>query len=230
MAGFDPQEPRDSSGRWTDGGSAIQSAASDLKVKVEKLMQLAKQSSDELQAVSNDIANKLNGYSTPVHLKKEDRIVEKALKEYNGDPEKITDLVRGEIVVEDKNVSDVAKNISSLHSDWRIKIQDGDQFLGYRSVLAKVPLANGLTAELQVSTPEMFYAKEKKEIAIKIIGNDRYNQIEKKVGLQSGLGHKYYEQYRTYYDKIKIGSLTNEEANNLNVIKEKSIEYYNHFR
>lgn len=35
MAGYDPNEPRDSAGRWTDGGDAIKSAASDGKPPIE---------------------------------------------------------------------------------------------------------------------------------------------------------------------------------------------------
>jgi len=42
----------------------------------------------------------------------------------------------------------------------------------------------------------MIYAKEKPENAKRILGEKRWKEIQKQTGMEGGLGHKYYEEWR----------------------------------
>ena len=91
---------------------------------------------------------------------------------------------------------------------------------GIGGIVGNIRTSNGLIAEIQVNTERMIYAKEKPDDAKKILGEKRWNEIRKQTGMEGGLGHKYYEEWR---EKDRAS----DEAQN---IAQKSVEYYNHFR
>ena len=70
-----------------------------------------------------------------------------------------------------------------------------------------------------MNTAKMIYAKEKPEDAMRIIGEGLWNKIRKETGIEGGLGHKYYEQWR-------LLDPNSEEAKK---IVKLSVEYYKHF-
>jgi hypothetical protein len=68
--------------------------------------------------------------------------------------------------------------------------------LGYSGVNSSLKTKNGITGEIQVNSPEMIYAKETPKNARAILGDDVYDSISAKTGIEGGLGHKLYEQWR----------------------------------
>lgn len=92
--------------------------------------------------------------------------------------------------------------------------------MGYSGNIVNIRTSNGLTAEIQVNTDRMIYAKELPEEAKRILGENRWNEIHKETGLEGGIGHKYYEEWRMM-DKSNPKAIE---------IAKKSAEYYSHFQ
>lgn len=92
--------------------------------------------------------------------------------------------------------------------------------MGYSGNIVNIRTTNGLTAEIQVNTERMIFAKERPEDAKRILGEKRWEEIHNETGMEGGLGHKYYEQWR----------ILDKSSNEALKIVEKSIEYYSHFR
>jgi hypothetical protein len=67
-------------------------------------------------------------------------------------------------------------------------------------VIANFKAGNGVMAEIQINTEKMIFAKELPANAIPIIGAKRWDEIRRQSGLEGGLGHKYYEEYRILKD------------------------------
>jgi len=91
-------------------------------------------------------------------------------------------------------------------------------------VLANVRTKDGIVGEIQFNTDRMIFAKEKPEDAKKIIGEKRWNEIHKETGLEGGLGHKFYEEYRS------TSKITKEGRKRRNELIDLSTKYYNKFR
>lgn len=253
---FNPDQPRDDLGRWTDtgmsgsitktgsteivtthkdAGAALKAAASDYTAEAAILQQAlelnrkAIEARPEFEDKLKLVNSFLNGQETGINLKKVDRISEKAVKEYNGNVNDVTDAIRSTIVIDNKEKYNTAIDAFKKAGAVKVKLQEGSAFLGYTGVLAKFKLNNGIYAEVQANYPEMLYAKEKPEDAKRLIGDKKWSEINSTKKIDGGLGHKYYEQYRSYQDKIRMGSLTNTEADYLAEIESKSMQYYAKF-
>ena len=135
-------------------------------------------------------------------------------------PYDIKDAVRTTIIVPQQGIENVLAALSVSPSFIRLKRQRPENFMGYSGNIVNIMTSNGLTAEIQVNTAMMIYAKETPENAKRILGEKRWNEIYKQTGVEGGLGHKYYEQWRL----LDKGS---EEARK---IAEKSEKYYRHFQ
>lgn len=221
--GFDPNEPRDAMGRWTDSsGTATHLAASD---SVKNLMAKAKEAAPELDEEAKKVAELVGGTATGINLKSEERIKEKAAKEYGGDVSKVKDAVRTTIVADYSKLEAAAEALKNIPGITRVKIQDGDEFFGYKGVLANYKTKNGITAEIQVNSPGMLYAKEAKKDNTKFLSDKQYAEIKAKTGLEGGLGHVYYEQIRSTKDR----ELKPEEQKKVEGLIQKSKQYYSNF-
>ena len=106
----------------------------------------------------------------------------------------------------------------------RIKKQTPERHLGYSGILTNINTSQGIMAEVQINTAKMIYAKEKPSIAIRIIGKERWQQIKNEVGVEGGLGHKYYEEYRVLDKNIPA------ELKRMKELEKLSFDYYNNFR
>lgn len=183
---------------------------------------------DEVQEFAISVATKFGGRVTPINLKTKDSILRKLNSaEVNHDAREIKDAVRTTIMVELEKIDDVRNYFKRIKSNGgnvlRVKIQAGSIFLGYTGTIVNIKGTNGLTAEIQVNTPKMIYAKEHPEDAKRIIGEALWYKIQKETGLPGGLGHKYYEQYRLLTSEQQQSELGRE-------IARKSEEYYSHFK
>lgn len=248
MPHFDPDQPRDEHGRWVDefgnkteivttikdAGSALKAAATDYTEEAaiyEQALELnrkALEARPEFEEKLKQVNAILGGIDTGVNMKRIERIAEKAKKEYGGDVNSVTDPIRSTIIIKSSGEYTKAIDAFKRAGAVKVKMQEGESFLGYRGVLAKFKLSNGIQSEVQANYPEMLYAKGDGDIK-SMIGEAKFNEIKQRTKIESGLGHKYYEDFRKYQDKISAGSLTISEAEFLQDVKTKSMKYYSNF-
>lgn len=193
-----------------------------------RLIAKSEEIKDEVHAFAVSVAAEFGGRVTPVNLKTRASILRKlSTAEVNHDARAIKDAVRTTIIVDSDKVEGVRSYFKQIKANGgnvqRIKVQAGSVFLGYTGTIVNVNGTNGLTAEIQVNTPKMIYAKEPPEDAKRIIGEALWRKIRRETGLPGGLGHKYYEQYRSLTYEQQRSELGRE-------IARKSEEYYSHFK
>lgn len=138
------------------------------------------------------------------------RAIEKVQMKYGGDWTRITDMVRGSIVV-DKAV-EVPRTFRAIKDEmsrqgWKLAAVPEDRMskpdeTGYRDVLLKMVAPNGLTVELQISTRAMLKAK-------------------------NGDGHKYYERLRVLREQAALHGWSEAAKAEANSLVAKSAKLYN---
>lgn len=169
---------------------------------------------------SEQLAAQLGVFVTPVNLKSDRRILEKAIAAYYGDIARVGDIIRNTFIVRDaERISEVIKSIEQTFKVERMKNHATQ--LGYTGDLINVWVRDGIRAEIQVNTPQMIYAKE--TAARDIIGDDIYKAIRKATGLPPGMGHKYYEEWRVMTPAEKASKKGHD-------LVEKSRRYYERIR
>ena len=197
------------------------------KAETLTLMKMAKDSGNEIQNLAESVAKNNQAVCTPVNYKSEKSIISKAFlrgdnkKGYNDYKEVffIKDAVRTTIVTPQEYIDNVVAELERNPNHIKTIRHIPEEHQGYSGYLINVKSSNGLIAEIQVNTPEMIYAKEKPEIAKGIIGEDVWNGIHKKTGLEGGRGHTLYEEFRV----MKLDDPKRIE------IEKESFEYYSHF-
>lgn len=173
----------------------------------------------EVQGLAESIAERFGGVVTPINYKSFGSIARKCKTE-GCSPFDLKDVVRNTIIVDADKIEDVLSALESQGNVLRIKRQTPDQFMGYSGNIVNITTSNGTVAEIQVNTAKMIYAKETPAVAKSILGEDVWNKIAKETGLEGGLGHKFYEQFRVL-DKMSPKALE---------IERLSREYYSHFQ
>lgn len=166
-------------------------------------------------AKSEKVAASVSATVTPVNVKSERRILEKATASYDGDVARVGDIIRNTFIVGEERVEATLKAIEQAFKVERIKPQSTS--LDYSGHLMNVWVSDGIRAEIQVNTPQMIYAKE--TAARDIIGDDIYKAIRKATGLPPGMGHKYYEEWRVMTPAEKASKKGHD-------LIEKSRQYY----
>ena len=205
------------------GGRVVSVEDADVKDLVAK----AQESAPEVDKLGNDLASKYGAVVTPINMKSADSIVRKTNTEEGGNLGEIKDSVRNTIITDDPvAMQNIIKDLSNdprvANGNGRIKSQSHDSNpLGYSGNLINIKTANGLTAEIQVNTPKMIYAKEKPENAKLILGEKKYNEIKKQVGIEGGKGHELYEKYRV----LVVGKDDKQRKQ----IEQESKKYYSKF-
>lgn len=226
---FDPNQPRDEYGRWTDGLSphiARKIAASGreehLYNQVDDLMSRAREAGPEVDGLANDIAKKHGARVTPINYKSRESILRKARDEYGGDPSHVKDAVRNTIIVDsDEDIDRVLNDFSSRYGDRvKIKRQRPEEYLGYSGSIINFKAKNGTYCEIQVNTARMIYAKDTHAEAF--LGRDTFNRIRAQYGVPPGRGHEFYEKFRVLKDPSQ--QKQREE------LERQSREYYAIFR
>ena len=205
-------------------------ATKDQALQVAKLASAAQQVGPEIDKLANDIAKKYKGVVTPINYKKPNRILEKAINEYNGDVTLVKDAVRNTIIVDDdSSIPAIVEELKKSGYVIKVKQQVAETDpMGYSGYLLNLKLPNGVTGEVQINTKRMIYAKETPANARMLLGEDLYNKIAAETGIEGGLGHKFYEQYRviTPADIAKDPSLIDVKAQ----LEARSQRYYDNFR
>ena len=115
---------------------------------------------------------------------------------YNGDYSRVSDIARNTIIVSPDDTSKVFKELQKNPNYFSGKFVDPKTDpLGYSGYNTKYRASNGHIAEIQINTPEMIYAKEPAESAIKQLGDKLYNQLNKQYNGIGGKGHLYYDKW-----------------------------------
>jgi hypothetical protein len=172
-------------------------AKSTLDQQLDDMYAKAPAAKAEIDALADGIAKETGGRVAKAPLKGRARAMEKAL-EYQaqgGDATYVKDLARNTIVVEQ---SQYDKAVAMLKAQGaKVKTIDATKDpLGYSGTNSVVKTKAGISAEIQVNTPEMIFAKEKPDIAKAILGEEKYAELAEKAGVPGGRGHELYEQYR----------------------------------
>jgi hypothetical protein len=173
----------------------------------------------EIDNLSITIANKYDGSVALSPIKSEERALQKIENDYNGDATQIKDLARNTIIVDADNINNVVSDLTNNGANIKVVSSTTDT-LGYSGINATVQTKSGITAEIQVNTPEMLFAKESEIDARRLLGNDTYDEIASKTPVEGGLGHTLYEQWRVLDDN----------SIEAKIIAEKSRQYYDTVR
>lgn len=152
----------------------------------------------------------------------------------------VTDIVRWTTAA--KNKAHMEEMLNWIKKNWidtDPKFKFDDKFttptdLWYKDLSFIYTTKNWIKAEVQINTPNMLVAKEWKEaIKMWIIDEAAYDALIKKVWVEWGLWHKYYEQWRALDDAITNWSLkwAEKEAaiREKDRIAKESREYYAKF-
>ena len=191
---------------------------------VEDVMEAAKKSAPQLDEIANRIAQEHGATVTPTDLKSQASIMRKATNDYGGDVSQVKDAVRNTIIAPRDGIEGVLKSLQGNSIFARLKRQLSDQdALGYSGNIVNVRMANGSLGEIQVNTAKMIYAKEKPVDARRILGDTLYDAIGDATGIEGGLGHTYYEEWRTLKPQIP------DQAARMAEIEALSRGYYSNF-
>jgi len=194
---------------------------------VEEILKDAPAAKEEIDSIADTIAAKFKGTSVAkAPLKKPDRIVEKVMNESDGNFNDIKDVARNTIISDEagKNIQGIyneLKKFGKNDPNFKIKLQKADDYMGYSGSIVNLKTKSGLVSEIQVNTPKMIYAKESAKDAKAILGEALYNKMQKTYG-EGGLGHKYYEDFRSLTKSEKEGTIGQSIIN-------KSKTYYSKF-
>jgi hypothetical protein len=185
----------------------------------------AQEAGPEVDTLARGLAKKYGGFTTDINFKSRGSILRKAINDYGGSISEVKDSVRTTIIAPEKSLGKIIAAFQKDSQTLRIKKQSAETDpLGYSGYIVNFKAKNGLISEIQVNTEEMIYAKELEQFSVNILGQERWNAIRDKYGLEAGLGHKYYEEWRLLDKK--------DPANfkKLQDIETASKIYYNAFR
>lgn len=198
-----------------------------LENRVSDLIEKAKASDKEVSNVLFKINKDLGGYSTPINIKSRESILRKAKGEFGGNVEEIKDSIRATVILPKEKIKNISEYLKKMPIFERVKIQTPENYSGYSGILSNIKTKNGIYAEIQFNTDKMIYAKEKPSDAIRIIGEKRWQEINREVGLEGGLGHKYYEEIRVLKAQKEINI---DDLVKIKELEKLSFNYYNNFR
>lgn len=141
------------------------------------------------------------------------------MSDCQGDVAQVADIIRNTFIVP---AEDIQRVLAAVQDEFTvIEHKTHHTNMGYSGHLFQVWAKDGIKAEIQVNTPQMIYAKH--STAKAILGDELYRTIRKESGVQCGLGHKYYEEYRI------LSKADQQTAKGLE-LQRKSQEYYERIR
>ena len=119
----------------------------------------------------------------------------------------------------ERGAIDYAKSIPGF-----IKINERNPMsdsLGYKGHAIVYRTSNGIYGEVQINTPEMIYAKETESKGRKMLGDKKYEEIARRIGVKGGWGHKLFEEWRLLKGEQSVSRKKE--------IEQDSKQYYKHF-
>ncbi len=182
----------------------------------------AKEVKTRIDTLASEISAKTGNTFVPADIKTIESISRK-LKEPDvlGNIDNIRDIARNTIMLDNpKSYNEIISSIRSKYPD--AQIQKLDTKMGYQGTKINL-FVNGLGSEIQIASPGMIYGKLLKENSLKFLGQKRFSEIAKKSGVEAGLGHKYYEEYRVLSQDEQISQKGK-------ALVDKSLDYYGRLR
>ena len=191
--------------------------------KFAKVYNKAPAGKSELDSLAEKIVKNLNNRDATVAkapVKGLYRAIEKTSIVYEGDPTQLKDLIRNTIVSPASKIAEVKKLLNQNRAVVSETFATSDP-LGYSGINSKFLTKDGVWGEIQVNTPGMIYAKEDANTTRLILGDKKFESLREKLkGFEPGLGHHYYEQWRS------PAASASKKAK----IEIKSKDYYNSIR
>lgn len=190
------------------------------------LVEKALKVKEEVQQYAELVAQAFDASLTPINLKSKASIVRK-LNTYdvNHSVFKVKDAVRTTIIAPATQIDALRNHFRTQIGGTvlRVKEQSGAGLLGYTGTIVNIRCSNGIVGEVQINTPRMIYAKEKPEDAMRILGRELWEKIRRETGMDGGLGHKYYEEFRLLSEE-------EQRSEKGEALRKASEAYYDRFR
>lgn len=187
---------------------------------------------DEFTKSMSEIREETGLILSKIGIKSKERIEEKANNDYNGDITKVKDIIRCTLINTKENSQNfVEQSLKKRFKNIEKKVQSAEDFNGYSGVIYRVQFENGCYGEVQFNHPVMIYLKESKESILKnYYSYELWDSINKVSSVLPGLGHKMYKEIRALTDKVKRGTASILEQEQLSSLKEKQRKYYSEFQ
>ncbi len=174
----------------------------------------------EIDNLAHEIATDYDARVAEAPLKSRERAVEKTTIEYGGDASRLNDIARNTIVASQDDIASITAELESRGAKVKTITPESNP-LGYSGVNTVIDTDAGIRAEIQVNTPDMVYAKEPESVARSILGDDVYDEIAERTGIEGGRGHALYEERR---------SLDESDIERALEIEQESRDYYRNFQ
>lgn len=200
-------------------------ATPELEAGVRKTLKLANESKPYIDAEIDKVIKQVPG-TRPAYapIKSFERSLQKVVDEKSGDLSKLRDAARNTIIVDTPEARTRVIELMRQRTDIeRFKVQKPEDFMGYEGAIFNIKTPNGLIAETQVVSPKMTYGKNTEDFSRDVLGDELFEKIRKETGLEPGLGHTYYETYRTMSLADKMGDKGQE-------LLKLSFDYYSKLR
>lgn len=175
-------------------GLGIKKGHTKLATFIYEKMYTSKSENDDF---SKTIAKEYGGKVITAPMKTIDRALTKISNDYGGDMGKIKDLTRTTVIINSDKVDNVVSDLEKKGGINIKKIDGNVDPLGYSGINATYKSTVGGNCEMQVITPAMIFGKMNASTAKSMLGEDYCRRLEETSGQKGGLGHKFYEQYRT---------------------------------
>ena len=190
--------------------------------RVNHAIDKAKAIGPKLNDICKQIAEKIGVNVSDINYKSKDSTLRK-LRTDDG-VEKVSDikdLVRNTFITTGDKIELVIQQLSKKIKIIRRKNQAPKDFLGYSGCIINIEI-DGVIGECQIVSPQIIYGKMPEKEARMFLGDNLYSKF-KKQGIEGGLGHKFYEEYR-------ILSAEEKESIIGKTIMQKSFDYYDRCR
>lgn len=209
------------SGRHPEGGPHENYIHPD-SPEVQAYIQKAKEVGNEIEKIGINIASQLGGQVSEIDYKSANSIARKANDYYKGKIDKVKDAVRNTVIIDKQKIQQALDKAKSIPGYIRTNERNPDKDnLGYKGHAIIFKTKNGMYGEVQINTPEIIYAKETESRGRKILGDKKYDEIAKRIGVKGGLGHKLFEEWRVLNDE--------KDFKRKKEIQDQSKQYYSHF-
>lgn len=188
---------------------------------LEEAMSAASSAKTFIDDIASRVANETGNTVSVAPIKKLSRIVEK-MKEPDiaGDFNNINDIARNAIVLDNPaSYQNIVDLIKKGNKNIKVKEQKPENYMGYEGTIINLRTPSGLNAEIQIVSPKMIYGKFPLEDATRILGKETVDKLRTETGVETGLWHKIYEEYRVMTPEERLTPA------GLKLLKD-SVDYY----
>ena len=155
--------------------------------EVQAYIQKAKEAGNEIENIGANIASQLGGKVSGIDYKSANSISRKANDYYKGKVDKVKDAVRNTVIIDKQNIQQALEKAKSIPGYIRTNERNpATDNLGYKGHAIIFKTKNGMFGEVQINTPEIIYAQETESRGRKMLGDKKYEEIAKRIGVKGG--------------------------------------------